>query len=236
MASRRQKPKSSDLICPPTISPTRTASALLGARARQVEEKGRLPGGNAKSMDLEKIAQGVKLILEGVGENVDREGLLDTPSRVARMYQELLYGTNINPSAEITCEFNLETDELVLVRDIEFSSLCEHHMLPFRGVAHVGYIPRKGRITGLSKLARVVELSARRLQVQERMTTEIANAIVNQLKPLGVVVVLEAEHFCMSMRGVKKPGSKTVTSAIRGVFKTDKALRAEILSLINSKN
>jgi GTP cyclohydrolase IA len=187
-------------------------------------------------MDLTKIAAGVRLILEGIGETPEREGLLDTPARVARMYQELLYGNGCEPASEINCEFFEDTNELILVRDIQFSSMCEHHMVPFIGVAHIGYIPKDGRITGLSKLARVVELSARRLQVQERMTTQIANALMSTLKPYGAVVVIEAEHLCMSIRGVKKPGSKTVTSAVRGNFLTDRAARAEVMALINSKN
>jgi GTP cyclohydrolase I len=183
--------------------------------------------------DAAKVAAGVRLILEGIGEDASREGLLETPERVARMYEELVYGTDIDPATEITCKFAETTDELVLVRDIPFASICEHHLVPFIGTAHVGYIPSNGVITGLSKLARVVELASKRLQVQERMTTQIADALVAQLKPRGVVVVLEAEHLCMSIRGIRKPGSKTVTSAVRGVVATDQATRAEIMSLIN---
>lgn len=186
-------------------------------------------------MDLQKIAQGVQMILEGVGENINREGLLETPSRVARMYQELLYGTHVAPGSEITCTFNEGSDDLVILRDITFASICEHHLVPFIGVAHVGYIPSGGRITGLSKLARVVELASRRLQVQERLTGQIADALMDELKPAGVAVVLEAEHFCMSVRGVRKPGAMTITSALRGVLKEDKAARAEVLSLIKGR-
>jgi GTP cyclohydrolase I len=186
-------------------------------------------------MDLNKIARGVQLILEGVGEDINREGLLETPSRVARLFQELLYGTHLDPSSEITCTFNEGTDEIILVRDISFASMCEHHLVPFIGTAHVGYIPDAGRITGLSKLARVVELAARRLQVQERMTVQIADALMTELQPIGVVVVLEAEHFCMSIRGVRKPGAMTVTSAVRGVFKENQATRAEVMSLIQRR-
>lgn len=186
-----------------------------------------------REMDIAKITEGVRLILEGIGEDAAREGLLETPARVARMYQELVYGTGLNPASEITCRFSENTDELVLVRDIPFASVCEHHLVPFIGTAHVGYIPRDGVITGLSKLARVVELAARRLQVQERMTTQIADALVETLNPEGVVVVLEAEHFCMSIRGIKKPGSKTVTSALRGIVATNQATRAEVMALIN---
>lgn len=189
----------------------------------------------AAQMDMNKIARGVQLILEGIGEDINREGLLDTPSRVARMYQELLYGTKLDAANEITCSFNEDTDELILVRDISFSSVCEHHLVPFVGVAHVAYIPSDGRITGLSKLARVVELASRKLQVQERMTSQIADALQRRLDPQGVAVVLEAEHFCMSIRGVRKPGAKTVTSAVRGAFKENKALRSELMSLINGR-
>jgi len=188
---------------------------------------------DAAPMDLEKIARGVQLILEGIGETPDREGLRDTPSRVARMYRELLYGTGTDPASEITCTFNENTDELVLVRDISFSSTCEHHLVPFVGVAHIAYIPEGGTITGLSKIARVVELTSRRLQVQERMTAQIADALMRRLAPQGVAVVLEAEHFCMSIRGVRKPGARTITSALRGVFKDNKATRAEVMALIH---
>lgn len=186
-----------------------------------------------RNFDIDKIAQGVRLILEGIGEDADREGLLDTPARVARMYKELVYGTGLDPATEVTCRFSESTDELVLVRDIPFASVCEHHLVPFIGSAHVGYIPRDGVITGLSKLARVVELASKRLQVQERMTTQIADALMETLSPRGVVVVLEAEHLCMSIRGIKKPGSKTVTSALRGIVATDQATRAEVMALIN---
>jgi GTP cyclohydrolase I len=184
-------------------------------------------------MDLDKIARGVSLILEGIGEDTQREGLLETPSRVARMYEELLYGTGLDPAQEVTCMFNEDNEELILVRDLPFASICEHHMVPFIGVAHIGYIPEDGRITGLSKLGRVVESAARRLQVQERMTTQIANALMKTLRPRGVAVVLEAEHYCMSIRGVHKPGSKTITSALRGIFQENTALRAEVMSLIS---
>ena len=185
------------------------------------------------SLDHAKIEAGVRLILEGIGENPQREGLLETPARVARLYEELVYGTQLDPAAEITAKFYEKTDELVLVRDIPFSSICEHHLVPFLGSAHVGYIPNNGVITGLSKLARVVEIASKRLQVQERMTTQIADALMSQLDPRGVIVVLEAEHLCMSIRGIKKPGCKTITSAVRGCVATDHATRAEIMALIN---
>lgn len=185
-------------------------------------------------VDQEKIAAGIRMILEAVGEDTAREGLLETPERVARMYQELFYGIGLSPASEITCTFNEPTDELVLVRDIPFASICEHHLVPFIGVAHIGYIPNAGCITGLSKLARVVELASRRLQVQERMTMEIADALVEKLNPQGVAVVLEAEHLCMSIRGIKKPGTKTITSALRGMVQTNQATRAEVMSLIRN--
>lgn len=189
----------------------------------------------ALKMDLEKVAEGVRLILEGVGEDPSRSELLETPARVARMYRELLYGTGVDAGAEITVTFNEENDDMVLVKDISFSSVCEHHMVPFIGVAHVAYIPNQGKITGLSKLARVVELASRKLQVQERMTGQIADAIMRRMDPLGVLVVLEAEHFCMSIRGVRKPGTKTVTSAARGILLEDKGARAEVMAFIHNK-
>jgi GTP cyclohydrolase IA len=210
------------------------------ASASQQAGQPRLSGQHSKpsrvhetnKVDMDKIAQGVRLILEGMGEDTRREGLLETPARVARMYQELVYGLNVDPASEITCTFEEPTDELILVRDIPFASVCEHHLVPFIGLAHVGYIPNNGKITGLSKLARVVEVTSKRLQVQERMTTQIADALMRVLEPRGVAVVLEAEHLCMSIRGIKKPGSKTVTSALRGIVQTDQATRAEVMSLI----
>ncbi|MBX9689764.1 MAG: GTP cyclohydrolase I FolE [Candidatus Obscuribacterales bacterium] len=183
-------------------------------------------------IDLEKVAFGVRMILEGLGEDPDREGLTDTPARVARMYQELVYGLNVNPGSEITCTFMEDTDELVLVKDIPFSSVCEHHLVPFIGSASIGYIPANGKITGLSKLARVVELASKKLQVQERMTSQIADAIQEQLSPAGVIVLLEAEHLCMSLRGIKKAGSRTLTTAMRGLIQSDKSVRQEIMSLL----
>ena len=182
--------------------------------------------------DMEKLAFGVKLMLEAVGEDVERAGLLDTPSRVARMYRELLYGTGIDPASEVTCEFEEGNEDPVIVKNIPFTTICEHHLVPFIGKADVAYIPKDGRITGLSKIARVVEVSARRLQVQERMTAQIAEAIMTALKPQGVVVLVKAEHLCMSMRGIKKPGSLTTTMAARGILKEDREARREILGLI----
>lgn len=210
----------------PPSAPTKVSAVQLFAAANAEAHKRR-------PVDQAKIIEGVRLILEGIGENLGREGLLETPARVARMYDELFYGIGIDPSSEITCTFSENTDELVLVRDIPFASICEHHLVPFIGTAHVGYIPSGGVITGLSKLARLVELASRRLQVQERMTTQIADALMRQLSPRGVIVVLEAEHLCMSIRGIKKPGTKTVTSAVRGIVATEQSTRSEIMALIN---
>ncbi len=178
------------------------------------------------------IENAVRDILKAIGENPDRTGLLLTPNRVARMYQELFYGVDKDPKDEITITYREDHDEVILVRDISFYSVCEHHLIPFFGKAHVAYLPKDGLITGLSKLARVVEVASKRPQIQERMTTQIARAIIDKLDPLGVAVVLEAEHLCMSMRGIRKAGSKTITSVLKGVFQTNQASRAEVLSLI----
>ena len=183
-------------------------------------------------IDLPRIEAAVREILLAVGEDPDREGLRDTPARVARAYTETLSGLGQDPETALSATFDAAHDELILVRDIALYSTCEHHLVPFHGVAHVGYIPGKdGRVTGLSKLARLVEVYARRLQVQERLTTQIAEALVAHLDPRGVIVVIEAEHLCMSMRGVRKPGATTITSAVRGQL-TDPATRAEAMSLI----
>jgi GTP cyclohydrolase IA len=182
-------------------------------------------------MDLERIAAAVREILIGVGEDPDRDGLRDTPMRVAKAYGEMFSGLQSDPAEILATTFDLGHDEMVLVRDIEVWSTCEHHLLPFTGVAHVGYIPSHGRITGLSKLARLVDAYAKRPQVQERLTSEVADALVRHLKPQGVIVVIECEHLCMTMRGVRKPGAKTVTSAVRGVMASP-ATRAEAMSLI----
>ncbi len=179
-----------------------------------------------------KIEEAVRMILEAIGEDPSREGLLDTPARVARMYEEVFTGLSQDPKEYFSVVFSEEHEELVLVKDIPFYSMCEHHLVPFYGVAHVGYIPRGGRVTGLSKLARAVEAVAKRPQLQERITSTVADSIMETLEPHGVVVVVEAEHLCMTMRGVKKPGSKTVTSAVRGIFAQDPASRAEVFSLI----
>lgn len=180
-----------------------------------------------------RIQAAVREILLAVGENPDREGLLETPARVARMYDEILSGMREEPREHLQKQFSTDKHgELVLVKDISIYSLCEHHMLPFYGRAHIAYIPKDGRITGLSKLARMADGYARRLQVQERLTTQIADAVMDVLQPRGVLVVIEAEHMCMTMRGVQKPGSLTVTSAVRGYFEKDVKARAEAMSLI----
>ena len=183
-------------------------------------------------MDLKKIERGVKLILEGVDEDPKRAGLKETPQRVARMFSEILGGIKENPATQLQVIQNEKHDEMVLIKNIPLYSMCEHHLLPFAGVAHVAYIPKGGRIVGLSKIARVVDILSRRLQVQERLTKQIADLLNNHLKPLGVMVVIEAEHMCMSMRGAKKPKSLTVTSAVRGSFRTSSATRSEAMTLI----
>ncbi|WP_409288971.1 GTP cyclohydrolase I FolE [Peribacillus sp. SCS-37] len=179
-----------------------------------------------------QIEEAIRMILEAIGEDPAREGLQDTPKRVARMYEEIFTGLHQDPGEYFETIFGEEHEELVLVKDIPFYSVCEHHLVPFFGQAHVAYIPRNGRVTGLSKLARAVEAVAKRPQLQERITSTVANAIMEKLEPYGVMVVVEAEHMCMTMRGVKKPGSKTVTSAVRGIFREDDRSRAEVLSLI----
>lgn len=188
------------------------------------------------TVDLKAIEVAVRQILTALGEDPDRDGLRETPARVARAYAELFAGLRVDPSKVLKTSFEADHDEFVLVRDIEVFSLCEHHLLPFRGVAHVGYLPGEdGRITGLSKLARLVEVFARRPQVQERLTSQIADLLQEQLKARGVIVVLECEHMCMEMRGIRKAGSRTVTSALRGALKTDPKTRAEALALIHAR-
>ena len=183
-------------------------------------------------MDKKKIEKAVRQILEAIGENPEREGLKATPSRVANMYEEILAGTGKNAEDELKVFFEKEHDEIILLKDIPLYSMCEHHMVPFMGRAHVGYIPDENRITGLSKIARVVDTLSRKLQVQERLTTEIADVLMKKLKPKGVLVIIEAEHLCMSMRGIKKPGTVTTTSAVRGIFRSSQKTREEALSLI----
>jgi GTP cyclohydrolase I len=187
-------------------------------------------------VDRERVRLAVRELLTAIGEDPDREGLVRTPARMAEMYAELFDKAGEDPARFLTVTFAAEHDEMVMVRDIPFASLCEHHMVPFLGRAHVAYIPSKdGRITGLSKLARVVDAVAGRLQVQERMTTQIAEAIQKALTPRGVLVVIEAEHLCMSMRGVRKPGTVTVTSAVRGLFRTDPRTRAEAMEHVRGR-
>ncbi|HET6576149.1 MAG TPA: GTP cyclohydrolase I FolE [Fimbriiglobus sp.] len=182
-------------------------------------------------VDHERIRRAVREVLAAVGEDPDREGLLETPDRVARMYAEIFSGLHTDPAVHLQKTFTQKHDEMVLVKDIEFASCCEHHLLPFTGKAHIGYLP-DGKVVGLSKLARVVEALARRPQVQERMTEDLADLIMRELKPRGVGVIVEAEHSCMTIRGVRKPGSVTVTSALRGLFKTNPTTRGELMALV----
>ena len=187
------------------------------------------------TVDRPRAEAAIRELLIAVGEDPDRDGLKDTPTRVARSYDELLAGLDQTPEDVLTASFDVVHDELVLVRDIEMWSMCEHHLVPFFGVAHVGYIPgEQGKVTGLSKLARLVDVFARRPQVQERLTTQIAEALVDFLSPRGVIVVIEAEHLCMTMRGVRKGGAKTITSAVRGQLR-DPATRAEAMGLITAR-
>jgi GTP cyclohydrolase IA len=188
------------------------------------------------SFDLPRIERAIREVLLAVGEDPDRDGLRDTPARVARALSEQFAGLNLEPADVLTTVFDADHEEMVLVRDIEMYSTCEHHLVPFFGRAHVGYIPNeKGQITGLSKLARLVDLYARRPQVQERMTSQIADAMMETLEPRGVIVIIEAEHLCMSMRGVRKPGAKTVTSAVRGSFLSSETTRLEAMSLLTNR-
>ncbi len=183
----------------------------------------------------EKLEAAVYQLLEALGENPEREGLKETPKRVAKMYQEMFSGLKENPKDQFTAVFSENHDEVVLVKDIPFYSMCEHHLVPFYGHAHIAYLPSDGHVTGLSKLARAVEVASKRPQLQERLTAQIATALEEALKPKGVFVMLEAEHMCMTMRGIKKPGSKTVTTVVKGIFKDDREERKEILSLILGK-
>ncbi|HYJ92574.1 MAG TPA: GTP cyclohydrolase I FolE [Pyrinomonadaceae bacterium] len=185
-----------------------------------------------KKVDLEKIEQGVRLVLEGIGEDPDREGLRKTPERVAQFYAELTEGMWVDVEGQIVPLPGDTHDEMVLVKDISIASVCEHHLAPFVGKCHIAYIPKNGRIIGLSKLARIAETFARRLQVQERLTQQIAQTLFDRLAPIGVMVVIEAEHTCMTLRGVKKPGAVTVTSAVLGGFRKDPRTRAEAMALI----
>ncbi len=184
-------------------------------------------------MNKNKIEKAVRQILEAIGDDPKRKDLLETPSRVADMYEEIFSGIKQDPEKELEVILEQKHHEIVLLRGIPLYSVCEHHLLPFTGKAHIAYIPKNGRVTGLSKLARVVDILSRRLQVQERLTTQIADIIMGKLNPLGVMVVIEAEHLCMSMRGVKKPGVMTVTSAVRGIFKENQKTRSEALALMS---
>ncbi len=185
-------------------------------------------------MDKKKIKQAVKQIIKAIGENPEREGLKETPERVAEMYEEIFSGIKKDPKSVVKVFNSEEHDEMVILKDIPFYSVCEHHLMPFLGKAHIAYIPRGNKLIGLSKLARIVEIYAKRLQLQERLTTQIADTIKNLIEPLGVLVIIEAEHLCMTMRGIKKPGSKMVTSALRGAFKKNESTRKEALDLIKN--
>ncbi len=185
-------------------------------------------------MDKRKIEKAVRDILEAIGENPKRKDILETPQRVAEMYEEIFSGMKQDPKKQLEVVLDQKHEEIILLKNIPLYSCCEHHLLPFLGKAHIAYIPKNGRVTGLSKLARVVDILAKRPQVQERLTTQIAEIIMSKLKPQGCMVVLEAEHMCMSMRGVKKPGTLTVTSAVRGIFKKNEKTRAETLALIKA--
>ena len=183
-------------------------------------------------MDKTKIQKAVKMILEAIGENPNRADLKKTPERVANMYEEIFSGIQEDPSKQLEVLLSEKHNEIVLLKGIPLYSVCEHHLLPFVGKAHIAYVPKNNKVTGLSKLARVVEILSKRLQIQERLTTEIADILMKKLKPMGVMVIIEAEHLCMSMRGVKKPGVSTVTSAVRGIFKENSKTRSETMALI----
>jgi len=215
-------------------SPTPESQDFLSQSVELMPEKTEDRLATNYPVDLESIKDAVRVILKAVGEDPDRDGLLETPRRVAKMYAEMFAGLHRDPGRHLEVTFPETYDEMVLVRDISFTSMCEHHLLPFSGVAHVAYLP-DGAVTGLSKLARVVEEVSRRPQVQERMTQTVAELIETRLECRGVAVVVEAEHSCMTIRGIRKPGSKTITSALRGEFKTNPASRAEVMSLINER-
>ena len=199
------------------------------ASGNRIERKGQV-----RDMDKKKIIKAVTMILEAVGENPKRKDLQETPRRVAEMYEEIFAGIKQDPAKELEVVLDQKHEEIILLRDIPLYSVCEHHLLPFLGKAHIAYIPKEGRVTGLSKLGRAIDILAKRPQVQERLTTQIAEVIMHELKPRGCMVVIEAEHLCMSMRGLKKPGISTVTSAVRGVFRSNEKTRSEALSLMKS--
>ena len=206
----------------------------MSARVTNIKRKRTKPE-RVPAPNLDRIAQGVRLILEGIGEDPNREGLQDTPKRVAEMYAELTAGMREDASQHVVPLSGNKHDEMVIVKDISIASLCEHHLAPFVGKCHIAYIPKHGNILGVSKLARLAETFARRLQLQERLTSEIANTLFQRLQPLGVMVVIEAEHTCMTLRGVKKPGAMTITSAVLGGFRKDPRTRAEAMALITGK-
>jgi GTP cyclohydrolase IA len=217
----------------PTLNGSATEPGGLDHLAARLVNGGLGGGAVGDTVDLARIEKAVREILIAVGEDPDRDGLKLTPARVARSYAELFAGLRVDADEVLTTTFEAGHQELVLVRDIELMSSCEHHLLPFHGVAHVGYIPGPdGRITGLSKLARLVEVYARRPQVQERLTSQIADTLMRRLQPRGVIVIIECEHMCMAMRGIQKPGARTVTSAVRGILQRDAKTRAEAMSLI----
>ena len=203
----------------------------MNAKVTDIEGRKKPP-----EVDLDRLARGVRLILEGIGEDPDREGLRETPRRVAEMYAELTAGMREDPSEHVVPLSGNKHDEMVIVKDISIASLCEHHLAPFVGRCHIAYIPKGGRILGISKLARIAETFSRRLQLQERLTTDIANTLFEGLNPLGVMVVIEAEHTCMTLRGVRKADAKTVTSAVLGGFRSDPRTRAEAMALIKGKD
>lgn len=188
------------------------------------------------AMDIRKIQDGVRLIIEGIGEDPERTGLRRTPERVSEMYEEIFSGISFDPEELLAPMEGEKHDEMVLLKDIPFYSVCEHHLLPFAGKAHIAYIPDEGRIVGLSSLARALEVFAKRPQVQERLTTQLADLIMARLRPKGCMVIVDAEHLCMSMRGIKKPGSRTITSAVRGIFRTKQTTREEMLELIKKND
>src|SRR3954468_11321891 len=206
----------------------------MSAKITNIKKK-RNKTSRVPDVNLERIASGVRLVLEGIGEDPNREGLRDTPKRVAEMYAELTAGMREDASQHVVPLSGNKHDEMVIVKDISIASLCEHHLAPFVGKCHIAYIPKNGNILGVSKLARLAETFARRLQLQERLTSEIANTLYDRLKPLGVMVVIEAEHTCMTLRGVKKSGAQTVTSAVLGGFRKDPRTRAEAMALITVK-
>lgn len=230
MISSRQDSAVAEIQNGDAAAATLNKSQSIEVMPEQNEEK----SAANQPVDLESIKDAVRVILKAVGEDPDRDGLLETPRRVAKMYAEMFAGLHKDAGRHLEVTFPETYDEMVLVRDISFTSMCEHHLLPFSGVAHVAYLP-DGAVTGLSKLARVVEEVSRRPQVQERMTQTVAELIETRLECRGVAVVVEAEHSCMTIRGIRKPGSKTITSALRGEFKTNAASRAEVMSLINER-